>query len=41
MQPMALPSVGGMAVQLVTVFVAPCVYCAVMERRLRRSGPAP
>ena len=37
MQPMALPSVGGMAVQVITLFVAPCLYCAVMERRLRRS----
>ena len=36
MQPMAIPSVGGMAVQLVTLFIAPCLYCAVMERRLRR-----
>jgi Cu(I)/Ag(I) efflux system membrane protein CusA/SilA len=36
MQPMAIPSVGGMAVQVVTVFVAPCLYCLVMERRLRR-----
>ena len=38
MQPMALPSVGGMAVQLITLFVAPCLYCAVMERRLARSA---
>jgi Cu(I)/Ag(I) efflux system membrane protein CusA/SilA len=40
MQPMALPSVGGMAVQLITLFVAPCLYCAVMERRLRRASAA-
>ena len=32
---MAIPSVGGMAVQLITVFVAPCLYCLVMERRVR------
>jgi Cu(I)/Ag(I) efflux system membrane protein CusA/SilA len=38
MQPMAIPSVGGMAVQLVTLFIAPCLYCAVMERRVRRAG---
>lgn len=37
MQPMAIPSVGGMAVQLVTLFVAPCIYCMVMEAKLRRS----
>jgi len=36
MQPMAIPSVGGMAVQLITLFVAPCLYCAVMERRVSR-----
>lgn len=39
MQPMALPSVGGMAAQLVVLFVAPCLYCLAMERRLQR-GPA-
>jgi Cu(I)/Ag(I) efflux system membrane protein CusA/SilA len=40
MQPMAIPSVGGMAVQLITLFVAPCLYCMVKEwqfRILRRS----
>ncbi len=36
MQPMAIPSVGGMAVQLITLFVAPCVYCLVQEWRFRR-----
>jgi Cu(I)/Ag(I) efflux system membrane protein CusA/SilA len=40
MQPMAIPSVGGMAVQLVTLFVAPCLYCLAMERRLKRGGAA-
>lgn len=35
MQPMAIPSVGGMAIQLITLFVAPCVYSAVMERKVR------
>ncbi len=38
MRPMAIPSVGGMAVQLITLFIAPCLYCAVMERRLRRAA---
>ncbi len=38
MQPMAIPSVGGMAVQLITLFVAPCVYCAVMERKVSGTG---
>jgi len=33
MRPMALPSVGGMAVQLWALFLAPCLYSLVMERR--------
>ncbi len=36
MQPMAIPSVGGMAVQLITFLTAPCLYCLVMEWKLRR-----
>jgi Cu(I)/Ag(I) efflux system membrane protein CusA/SilA len=36
MQPMAIPSVGGMAVQLITLFIVPCVYCLVEEWKLRR-----
>jgi len=35
MQPMAIPSVGGMAVQLITLFVAPCLYCSVKEWQFR------
>lgn len=35
MQPMALPCVGGMAVQVIALFVAPCIYCLVMEWRFR------
>ncbi len=31
MQPMAIPSVGGMAVQLITLFIVPCIFCAVEE----------
>jgi predicted RND superfamily exporter protein len=42
MQPMAIPSVGGMAVSAVTIFVVPALYCLVQEmklkRRLRREG---
>jgi Cu(I)/Ag(I) efflux system membrane protein CusA/SilA len=37
MQPMAIPSVGGMAVQIITLFVAPCLYCLVIEWRVRRA----
>jgi Cu(I)/Ag(I) efflux system membrane protein CusA/SilA len=36
MQPMAIPSVGGMAVQVIALFVAPCLYCFVMERKARK-----
>jgi Cu(I)/Ag(I) efflux system membrane protein CusA/SilA len=37
MQPMAIPSVGGMSIQLITLFIAPCLYCAVQEWRFKRS----
>ena len=37
MMPMAIPSIGGMAVELVTLFVVPVLYCAREEwtHRLR------
>lgn len=35
MQPMAIPSVGGMAVSLITLFVVPVVYCLVEECKLK------
>ena len=35
MVPMAIPSFGGMAVVLLTVFVVPTLYCWLEERRLR------
>jgi Cu(I)/Ag(I) efflux system membrane protein CusA/SilA len=38
MQPMAIPSVGGMFVQIITMFVTPCVYCWVEEWKFRRSA---
>jgi Cu(I)/Ag(I) efflux system membrane protein CusA/SilA len=38
MRPMAIPSVGGMTVQLITLFIAPCIYCWVQEVKLRRRG---
>ena len=41
MIPMALPSVGGMLVVLITVFVVPVLYCLVREREFRaRSEPS-
>ena len=36
MVPMALPSVGGMAIELLTLFVVPVLYCALEERKLKR-----
>jgi len=40
MQPMAIPSVGGMAVSLITLFIVPCVFCAVEEWKWKRNGAA-
>jgi copper/silver efflux system protein len=40
MQPMAIPSVGGMAIQLITIFVAPCLYCLVKEWQFKRAQSA-
>lgn len=39
MQPMAIPSIGGMGVQLIAFLVAPCLYSLVMEAKFRRSTP--
>jgi Cu(I)/Ag(I) efflux system membrane protein CusA/SilA len=36
MVPMAIPSFGGMVLQVVTVFLAPVLYSAVRERSVRR-----
>lgn len=36
MQPMAIPSVGGMAVGAITLFIVPCIFCWVEEARVRR-----
>ena len=35
MVPMAIPSFGGMCVEVVTMFVVPVLYCLVAEIRLR------
>ncbi len=37
MQPMAIPSVGGMIVSLITLFVVPCIFCAVEEWKWTRN----
>ncbi|MFT5050933.1 MAG: Cu(I)/Ag(I) efflux system membrane protein CusA/SilA [Chlamydiales bacterium] len=39
MLPMAIPSFGGMVVELITMFVVPILYCFVQERRVSRSSP--
>lgn len=39
MIPMAIPSVGGMSLVLLTMFTVPVLYCAVEEFRLKRGGP--
>ncbi len=40
MQPMAIPSVGGMSVALITLFVIPCCYCLVKEWQWKLGKPA-
>jgi Cu(I)/Ag(I) efflux system membrane protein CusA/SilA len=36
MVPMAIPSFGGMTIQIITMFIVPVLYCAIEERRLKR-----
>jgi Cu(I)/Ag(I) efflux system membrane protein CusA/SilA len=40
MVPMAIPSFGGMAIEVVTMLVVPVLYCMIQERRLRKGGAA-
>jgi Cu(I)/Ag(I) efflux system membrane protein CusA/SilA len=35
MIPMAIPTFGGMAFAIITVFVVPVLYCSIQEFRLR------
>ncbi len=35
-QPMAIPAVGGMIAELISLFIVPCVYCLVKEWKWRR-----
>ena len=38
MQPMAIPSVGGMVVSLlITIWIVPCLFCAVEEWKWKRA----
>jgi Cu(I)/Ag(I) efflux system membrane protein CusA/SilA len=36
MQPMAIPSIGGMAISMITLFIVPCLFCAVEEWKWKR-----
>jgi len=38
MVPMAIPSFGGMLIELVSLFVVPALYAALQEYRLGRKG---
>jgi Cu(I)/Ag(I) efflux system membrane protein CusA/SilA len=38
MVPMAIPSFGGMAIEVVTMLVVPVLYCSVKERQIRKNG---
>ncbi len=38
MVPMAIPSFGGMVIQIMTMLIVPVLYCAVRERRLRSAA---
>ncbi|MFH0731681.1 MAG: CusA/CzcA family heavy metal efflux RND transporter [Candidatus Omnitrophota bacterium] len=37
MQPMAIPSLGGMVIEMITWFIVPCLYSWYQERRLLQS----
>lgn len=39
MQPMAIPSIGGMTIEMITWFIVPCLYSWREERRLRENKP--
>jgi Cu(I)/Ag(I) efflux system membrane protein CusA/SilA len=41
MIPMAIPALGGMTVELITLFVVPLLYSAVQEARVSRAGTTP
>jgi Cu(I)/Ag(I) efflux system membrane protein CusA/SilA len=35
MVPMAIPSFGGMAISIITIFVLPVLYCAIEEFKIK------
>ena len=38
MVPMAIPSFGGMAIELLTLFVVPVSFCLIQEIRVRKQS---
>jgi Cu(I)/Ag(I) efflux system membrane protein CusA/SilA len=40
MVPMAIPSFGGVVIEVMTMLLVPVLYCAVQERRLKRAARA-
>jgi len=40
-QPMAIPAVGGMIAELISLFIVPCVYCWLKELKWRRGWSDP
>jgi len=38
MVPMAIPSYGGMTIEILTMLIVPVLYCWIQERRLRTTG---
>jgi Cu(I)/Ag(I) efflux system membrane protein CusA/SilA len=38
MKPMAIPSVGGMAISLITLFIVPCMFSAIEEWKWKRAA---
>jgi Cu(I)/Ag(I) efflux system membrane protein CusA/SilA len=37
MVPMAIPSFGGMLIEVVTMLVVPVLYCMIKEQQVKRS----
>lgn len=41
MVPMAIPSFGGMAIELMTMFIVPVLYCMIEEAKLKAGALIP
>jgi Cu(I)/Ag(I) efflux system membrane protein CusA/SilA len=40
LMPMAIPSFGGMTIEVITMFLAPVLYCAVKEFGVKAASPS-